>query len=135
MNQAPEKAVIIFDGVCNLCNTFVNFVIDRDPHQHFQFVAGQSATGQALLTELGLPTSLDTIVLLQAGQHYTHSTAVLRILRQLNGRLSALHYLIVLPRWIRDTSYRFIAHNRYRWMGKSATCRIPTPELQQRFLP
>jgi predicted DCC family thiol-disulfide oxidoreductase YuxK len=135
MRQPTDKAIIIFDGVCNLCNTFVNFVIDHDPHHHFQFVAGQSATGQALLEELGLPTSLDTIVLIQAGQHYTYSTAVLQILRQLKGRISALYYLIGLPRWIRDTSYRLIAQNRYRWMGKSATCRIPTPELQQRFLP
>jgi predicted DCC family thiol-disulfide oxidoreductase YuxK len=129
----PEK-IIIFDGVCNLCNTFVNFVIDHDPQIIFKFVANQSTTGQQLIQKFQLPNTLDTIVLVEADRCYTHSTAVLRIFRHLPGIWVGLSYLLWMPRPLRDWFYTRVARNRYRLLGKSESCRMPTPELQQRFL-
>jgi predicted DCC family thiol-disulfide oxidoreductase YuxK len=127
-------SIVIFDGVCNLCNNFVNFVIDRDPQINFKFVANQSAIGQQLIQDFHLPATIDTIILIEADRCYTHSTAVLKIFRRLHGIWTGLAYLMIVPKPIRDSIYVWIARNRYRWLGQSASCRIPTPELQQHFL-
>jgi predicted DCC family thiol-disulfide oxidoreductase YuxK len=129
-----SSSIVIFDGICNLCNGFVNFVIDRDPDFTFKFVANQSEIGQQLIQDFQLPLTLDTIVLIEGDRCYTHSTAALRIFRQLTGAWAWLWYLTIVPRPLRDLIYRWIARNRYRWLGKSLSCRMPTPELQQRFL-
>ena len=133
-------ATILFDGVCNLCNGFVQFVIRHDAAGHFRFAALQSEAAQALLAAYSQPLTPSTladpasVVLVADGRVYTHSAAVLRIAGQLGGiwRLAAVGWL--LPRRWRDAMYRYIARNRYRWFGRQESCMLPTPELRGRFL-
>ncbi|SNC74554.1 Predicted thiol-disulfide oxidoreductase YuxK, DCC family [Hymenobacter gelipurpurascens] len=132
----PRSATILFDGVCNLCSGFVQFVIGRDPNQYFQFASLQSDTGRALLAQHGLTPTItpETVILLENGQAYAYSTAVLRIFRHLNGGWRLLYMARVLPRFVRDAAYRLVARNRYRWFGQQESCLLPTPALRQRFL-
>jgi len=128
--------VILFDGVCNICNSSVNFIIDRDPKKEFRFAALQSETGQRLLSSIPA-TSLqdfDSVVLIEGDRVYKKSTAALRIARRLPGIWSWLYIFIIIPKFLRDPVYDLIANNRYRWFGKKDSCRIPTPELRSRFL-
>ncbi|GAA4836252.1 thiol-disulfide oxidoreductase DCC family protein [Algivirga pacifica] len=127
--------VILFDGVCNLCNGTVNFIIDRDPKGKFQFASLQSEEGEKVLQQNGIAeVSLDSVVLLKNGQLYKKSTAALHIARELKGAWPLFYGFIIVPRFIRDGVYNWIAKNRYKWFGKSDACRIPTPELKERFL-
>ncbi len=132
------QAVVLFDGVCNLCTRAVQFIIKRDPKGYFRFAALQSDYAQALLREHNLNIQLDgrddTVALIQDGRVYTHSDAGLRIARHLSGPVRLAALLIVVPRFIRDTVYRFIARHRYRLFGSQETCWMPTPELRARFL-
>lgn len=132
----PEfRSLILFDGVCNLCNGFVNFVIDRDPHAVFGFGTLQSDEAQFLLRRFHVEASKPTtIFLLEDGKLYRQSAAVLRIARRLNGLWPLLYGFVVIPRPLRDGVYRLIANNRYRWFGRRNRCRIPTPDLRRRFL-
>jgi predicted DCC family thiol-disulfide oxidoreductase YuxK len=132
-----SPTVVLFDGVCNLCNGFVQFVIEHDAAGQFRFAALQSGAGQALLREYGLPTPAepDSVVLLADGQAYTHSAAALGILARLNGRWAVLAQVGQwVPRPMRDAVYRLIARYRYRWFGRQESCWLPTPELKARFL-
>jgi len=127
--------LLLFDGVCNLCNASVQFIIDRDPQARFRFAALQSDVGRALAAECGIDAdALDSIVLVEDGRCYTHSSAALHVARRLSGGWPLLAALTVVPRPLRDLVYGFIAARRYRWFGKEETCRIPTPELRARFL-
>jgi predicted DCC family thiol-disulfide oxidoreductase YuxK len=141
------EPVVLFDGVCNLCNASVQFMIDRDPKSELKFAAIQSEKGGELLTktvgeaqakELAAGTTgdgdPDSIVLVENGQIYMRSTAALRIARHLSWPWRFLFAFLIVPRPLRDVFYKLIARNRYRWFGKSDTCRIPTPELRARFL-
>ena len=140
MEQAISTAarghgVILFDGVCNLCNASVNFVIHRDPPGYFRFAALQSDAGKALLREHHLPENeLASVVLIENGKAYTHSAAAVRISRHLRGAWKLLAALIIVPPFLRDALYNFVVNHRYKWFGKTETCRVPTPELQSRFL-
>ena len=130
---------ILFDGVCNLCNGFVQFVIRRDPAGHFRFAALQSDAARALLAAQGmaLPTldaDPDSVLLLSGGQLYSHSEAVLRIARGLGGVWQVAAVGRVLPRAWRDGLYRWVARHRYRWFGRQESCLLPTPALKARFL-
>ena len=132
-------ALILFDGVCNLCNGFVQFVIEHDPAGRFRFAALQSVAGQAVLAAHGLDanavaTEPDSVLLELDGQLYSHSDAVLRIARELGGPWRLLLAGYVLPRAWRDAAYRLVARNRYRWFGRQESCWLPTPELKARFL-
>jgi predicted DCC family thiol-disulfide oxidoreductase YuxK len=134
MDQHP---VVLFDGVCNLCNASVNFIIDRDPTAQFRFAALQSDVARERLTELGQPpppTTPESILLLEGGHLYSESTAALRIAGHLRGPWRLLKALLVVPRPLRDAVYRLIARNRYAWFGRTDACRVPTPELKARFL-
>ena len=134
-NTIANQDVLLFDGVCNLCNSSVNFVIDHDPNGHFKFAALQSEFGQAKLKELGLNTEdFDSIVLLSNGRFFEKSTAALKVARRLTGLWPLLYTFIIIPPFIRHAVYNFIAKNRYKWFGKEDSCRIPTPELRQRFM-
>ncbi|GAB3849934.1 thiol-disulfide oxidoreductase DCC family protein [Hymenobacter terrigena] len=135
----PTPDTILFDGVCNLCNGFVQFVIRHDPAGRFRFAALQSEAGRALLLAHGLaPAAVaaepESVLLLSGGRLYSHSAAVLRIAEGLGGgwRLAALGR--VLPAAWRDAIYRFVARNRYRWFGRQESCMLPTPGLKARFL-
>lgn len=129
-----NKSVILFDGVCNLCNSFVNWIIRHDRHNRFVFGSLQSAGATGLLKDvLGLK-DIKTIVLIENGKKYIRSTAALRILKGLGRQWSFFYVFIIVPPFIRDTLYKFIAKNRYRWFGRTEDCMVPTPELQNRFL-
>ena len=131
--------IIFFDGVCNLCNGFVQFVIRHDPEGRFRFAALQSDAARHLLAAHGLPpTALaaepDSVLLLSGGRLYSHSTAVLRIARGLGGGWQLAGVGGLLPRAWRDALYRFVARHRYRWFGRQESCMLPTPALKERFL-
>lgn len=127
--------IVLFDGVCNLCNGSVQFLLKRDREALFRFASLQSETGQKLQAELGMdPQALDSVILVEGDRWYKESDAALRIARSLPGAWKLLTAFRIVPRPIRDAVYRLIARNRYRWFGKTETCWLPTPELRGRFL-
>ena len=132
----PEtKALILFDGVCNLCSGFVQFVIARDQAGYFKFGSLQSDEAQIYLEKCRLSGSeLTSIVLYENGKCYTRSEAALRIFKKLSGGWPLMFGFMAVPKFIRDQIYNFIAMNRYRWFGKQESCWLPTPELNDRFL-
>jgi predicted DCC family thiol-disulfide oxidoreductase YuxK len=129
------QRVIVFDGVCNFCNAFVNFILDHDPQGIFKFGTLQSQPAHLILKQCDLSTEdYETFLLLEHGKIFTKSTAALNILRALPGYWSWLYAFIIIPRPIRDFVYSVIARYRYRWMGKSDTCRVPSPQERARFI-
>ena len=133
VNKEPK--LILFDGVCNLCNGFVDFVIRRDPNKHFRFGTLQSEIGQATLKKLGLAaTDFDTVLLVEGDTVWTRSNAALRVLRQLSGAWPLTYAFILVPRVVRDAVYTLIGNNRYRIFGKSSSCRVPTADEIDRFV-
>jgi predicted DCC family thiol-disulfide oxidoreductase YuxK len=128
--------VMLFDGVCNLCNGAVQFVIRHDAVGDIKFASLQSESAAHLLEPFGInPSSLQTVVLLEDGRMYTKSDAALRVARALRAPWPWLYPLIYVPSPIRNFVYDMIARNRYRWFGKQDSCWVPTPELRARFLP
>ena len=126
---------ILFDGVCNLCNGFVQFVIARDPEARFRFGALTSPAAAEVLRQAGVTGPLpDSVILIEEGQAYFRSDAPLRIARRLTFPWSLLYGLAIVPRFIRDPIYDFVAARRYRWFGRRDLCMVPTPELKRRFL-
>jgi predicted DCC family thiol-disulfide oxidoreductase YuxK len=131
----PDKPTIFFDGVCNLCSGFVQFMIGIDPEAKFQYASLQSDAGQAMLSHFNMPTQeINTVVLLYQGQIYTHADVALQIARLLGGWYHLFLVFSIFPRPLRNVVYNWIARNRYRWFGKSESCMMPTPELKSRFL-
>jgi predicted DCC family thiol-disulfide oxidoreductase YuxK len=126
--------VILFDGVCNYCNTMVNFVIRRDTRQKFRFAPLQSEAGQQLRSLYQVNDKVDSLVYIENGQAFIYSTAVLKICGHLPGIWRVFAVGLVLPRFIRDSLYKWLARNRYKWFGSKETCMIPTPEVRARFL-
>ena len=127
--------VILFDGVCNLCNGFVQFVITRDPTARFSFASLQSNAASTLLDRSRLAAPLpDSIVLVDGDRVFTKSTAALRIAKGLGFPWMLAYAGIAVPKPLRDAVYDRLARNRYRWFGKRDVCMIPTPELRRRFL-
>jgi len=131
----PDQRIILFDGVCNLCNGFVQFVIQHDPGGQFKFTSLQSDKGQDLLKDLPETyRQIDSVVFLENGRFYQKSAAALRIIRHLSGAWPLLYIFIILPAFLRDWLYTLVARNRYRWFGRQESCMLPTPELKTRFL-
>ena len=130
------KKIVLFDGVCNLCNGAIQFVIKRDEKDKFRFAALQSEIGQKLVTERGIDTSkVDSIILIDPGvAYYTKSEAALEIGTELKGYRTLSRILRLIPSSLSNIVYDFIARNRYKWYGKKESCMIPTPELQVKFL-
>jgi predicted DCC family thiol-disulfide oxidoreductase YuxK len=125
----------LYDGVCNLCVGGVRFVMARDARGRVRFASMQSPIGQRLLARFGLPVDeFKTFVLVEAGRHFTRSTAALRVTRYLDGLWPCLYALIVVPRPIRDAVYDWVARNRYRWFGRRHACTVPDPRLRDRFI-
>jgi len=132
-----DHPVVLFDGVCNLCNGFVQFILPRDTNGRFRFASLQSAVGQELLAEHGLPTDeLESVVLIEGDDCYTKSDAVIRIAELLGGVYALLGPFRVLPRRLRDWAYDFVAARRYRWFGKKDQCAMPPSDVSvgERFL-
>lgn len=126
--------VILFDGVCNLCNSSINFVIDRDKKQKYRFAPLQSEIGEMVKKKAGKSLDLDSVLLYENGKLLDKSDAALEIARNLSGIWPMLYVFKVVPRPLRNLVYDFIARNRYKWFGKMDACRMPTPELKALFL-
>ena len=135
-NVEKTKKIILFDGVCNLCNNSVQFVIKRDVNDVFQFAALQSETGKKLLTERNIDTQeVDSIILIEPNiAYYTKSTAALEIGKHLKGVKAISSILLWLPEALRNIVYDFIARNRYKWYGKKDNCMIPSEEIKSKFI-
>ncbi|MCJ0743918.1 thiol-disulfide oxidoreductase DCC family protein [Pedobacter montanisoli] len=139
MNEVrfPEKKLVVFfDGECNLCNRSVQFIIKRDRKDCFSFASLQGETAKGMLADLGLSNGTNqSIILWENGRLYRQSDAALRIVKRLNGFWSLLYGFIIIPAFIRNPIYNYIARNRYKWFGKADHCLIPAPELKHKFLP
>lgn len=130
-----DNPIILFDGVCNLCNHSVQFVIRHDNKKLFRFAALQSEIGQQLMKQNDLESAgNNTIILIQSNKHFTRSTAALLVCKQLNGAWKILFGFIIVPQFLRDAVYNFVAKNRFRFFGKKDECMIPTKDLMDRFL-
>ncbi|SDH64455.1 Predicted thiol-disulfide oxidoreductase YuxK, DCC family [Pedobacter terrae] len=131
-----KNPVIFFDGVCNLCNASVQFVIEHDQKDLFKFTALQGDYAKETLPKFNADLEkLATILLLEDGKLYTKSSAALRVARKLNGLIPLLYTFIIVPKFMRDWVYDWIAKNRYKWWGKQESCWVPTPALKSKFLP
>jgi len=130
-----QHPVILFDGLCNLCNASVDFILRWDRRGYFRFASLQSPAGQSLLEPCPERAGASNSVLLVADKEcFTRSTAALQIARRLSFPWPALFVLILIPPVLRDAGYDLVARNRYRWFGIRATCRLPTPDERARFL-
>lgn len=139
-------AVVLFDGVCNFCDSSVNFIIEHDRGGYFTFAPLQSDQGRRLAIKFGLDSvtagdsraddlvPIDSIILIEDEKAYTHSTAALRIVRRLDGISSCAYVFIIVPAPIRDFFYRLFAKYRYRFFGRKDQCMIPTSDVRSRFL-
>lgn len=130
----PNKSVIFFDGICNLCNASVQFIIKRDKDDSFRFATVQSKIGQQLIANFSTQNNQESVLLFENGKLYSESTAALRISRKLSGIWPMLFILVIIPPPIRNSIYRLIAKNRYRWFGRKERCMIPTGDLAHKFL-
>jgi predicted DCC family thiol-disulfide oxidoreductase YuxK len=129
------ESIVLFDGVCVFCNGSVNLIIRNDPKGRFKFCPVQSEKGQALLQAHGLPLDyLASLVLVENGKAYTHSTGSLRIARRMRGLWPLFYVFMLVPRVVRDFVYRLVADNRYKLFGRHDACMMPTPEVRARFL-
>ena len=127
--------IILFDGICNHCNSSVQFILKRDKKNQFLFASLQGRTGQEYLRKFNLPAdTFNSFLLVEDDHYYTRSTSALRIARALSGGWPLLYAFIIVPRFIRDAVYNLIAKNRYKWFGKQETCWVPTPDLKAKFL-
>ena len=132
--EANQK-IVLFDGVCNFCNSSVNFIIDHDKHNRFKFAALQTEAGQALLKKHNLPTEdFDSFILVDGDRYYKKSSAALHTVKEFPGLWKLLYVFIIIPPFIRDIFYYILAKNRYKWFGKRDECRMPTPDLREKFL-
>lgn len=133
--EIDNNPLLLFDGVCNLCNGAVNFVIDRDRNRRFVFASLQSTLGQQIAEQYQLPKEdFNSMVLLKNNKVYLRSNAALEISRDLSGSWPLLYGLKVIPRFFRDWIYTIISTNRYKWFGRQDQCRVPTVDIQNRFV-
>lgn len=130
------KKIILFDGVCNLCNEVIQFVIKRDKKDVFRYAALQSELGEQLTKERGIDTSkVDSFVLIEPGvAYFVKSDAALEIAKDFGGMWKLFQLFQWIPTSFRNVVYDFVARNRYKWFGRKDQCMIPTPELQAKFL-
>ncbi|WP_077619131.1 thiol-disulfide oxidoreductase DCC family protein [Bacillus sinesaloumensis] len=126
--------IILFDGICNFCNSSVQFILKRDYNQRYHFASLQSEAGKELLKKHGIPEDINSFVLIEGDCYYTKSSAALRICRNLKRPYQFLAIFRFVPAPIRDIFYQVIANNRYKWFGKQESCMLPTPETRKRFL-
>lgn len=134
-----DAPVLLFDGVCNLCSRTVQFILDHERAPTMRFCSLQSETGRALLAQHGMlhvvaQADPDTMVFIEDGRAHDRSTGALRVAAHLKAPWRWGRVALVVPRFLRDLGYRFVARNRYRWFGKTDSCLVPTKELRARFL-
>ena len=134
-NHTSNQPVILFDGVCNLCNNWVQFVIKRDPRGYFHFASLQSDAASVLLKNHRYEQAqLNSIILVEGENLYTESTAILHIVRRLKGPVKMASIFWIIPVFIRNPFYRFVARNRYKWFGKQESCMLPSEDAKKRFI-
>jgi len=127
--------IILFDGVCNLCNASVNFIIRNDPHKLFKFAPIQSEFGHEILKKAGLSyNKLETLVLIENNEFFLKSTAALKIAKDLKGFWKAFYVFMIIPKPVRDFIYNLVAKNRYKLFGRKKSCMIPKKEVKERFV-
>lgn len=131
-----DKKIILFDGVCNLCDNTVQFIIKKDKKDLFRFVAIQSDLGQDIINYIGVDTSkTDSILLYEPGEaYYYKAEAAIKIAKALGGIYSLMGMFSVLPKSLSNAVYDYVARNRYKWYGRKEECMIPTPEMKAKFL-
>ncbi|PKP28845.1 MAG: thiol-disulfide oxidoreductase [Bacteroidetes bacterium HGW-Bacteroidetes-18] len=135
MDNFENKSIILFDGVCNLCNTSVNFVIKHDKKAQFLFASFQSDAAKEILLHFNLENlNTDTVILVEDNKIYNKSTAALKIAKHLDGLFKAFYVFIIVPKFVRNWIYGIVAKHRYQWFGKKESCMIPSLELKNRFL-
>ncbi len=136
MIHLKNSSIILFDGVCNLCNGSVQFVLKHDAKKHFLFASLQSDAATNILLQLNRKSfkNYDSIILVENGEVFIKSTAALRIAKKLTGLISFFYVFIIVPKPLRDLVYDYIAKNRYKWFGKKSQCMIPDKESAKRFL-
>lgn len=131
-----DQPILLFDGVCNLCNGLVQFAIRRDPKAKLKFAALQSASGQELLKKFGLPIKdFDSFVFISGDKYFLKSSAILHVMKELGGGWKLFYAFIIIPKPLREFIYNMVARTRYKILGKRETCMIPTENISQRFLP
>ncbi|MGQ2985325.1 thiol-disulfide oxidoreductase DCC family protein [Flavobacterium sp.] len=135
-NLPKDKKIILFDGICNLCDATVQFIIKRDKKDIFRFVALQSDLGLQIIKHIGIDTSkTDSIILYEPGHaYYYKAEAAIKIAKQLGGIFPMMGTFSILPSWLSNKVYDYIAKNRYKWYGKKDECMIPTYEMKAKFL-
>ena len=130
-----KEKIVLFDGVCNLCNSSVQFLLKHDKKGQLKFASLQSDIGRDLITIYGLdPDQMDSMVFIDNAKAYTESSAVLRIVKYLGFPWNLAYYFIFVPKRMRNPIYQIIARNRYKWFGKKESCMIPTEDVSDRFL-
>lgn len=134
MPTDSDMRIVLFDGMCNLCNGTVSFIIKRDKKRKFHFAPIQSEAGQSLIERYGLNKDLSTVYYICGEVSYQKSAAILHILKDLGGGWKCYYPLIFVPACIRDGIYRWVSRNRYRWFGRKKSCMRPSQKLQDRFL-
>ena len=133
--ESDDHPILLFDGVCNLCNGAIQFVIPRDPEGTLRFAPLQSDLGETVQESAGLSTDdLETVVLVDDGMAYTKSDAAIRVGEHLGGVYRLLSLGRILPRGLRDRIYDFVAENRYDWFGKKDQCMVPDEDVSDRFI-
>ena len=128
------ERIVLFDGVCNYCNAMVNFAIRNDKKAILKFAPLQSATGIRLREEHQIAPGIDSVILIDQGKVYTYSDAAIRIAKYLRWPAKVVYSFSIVPKFIRQPFYKWIARNRYKWFGKTELCMIPTPDVKARFL-
>lgn len=135
MKQLKNNYIVLFDGVCNLCNSSVQFIIKHDKKELFLFASLQSDAAKEVLLQFQIKKiEMDSILYIENGKIYSKSTAALKIAKHLNSPINWFYTFIAIPKFIRNSIYNFISKNRYKWFGKKEKCMIPSPEINHRFL-
>jgi len=129
-----DYPLVLFDGVCNYCNAMVKFAIRNDKKAKLRFAPLQSSLADELRSQYNIPAETESVILIENGKVYTYSDAALRICKWLDLPARVLYAFIIVPGFIRQPIYRWIARNRYKWFGKRETCMVPTADVKQRFL-
>ncbi|MEO6901622.1 MAG: DUF393 domain-containing protein [Bacteroidia bacterium] len=134
-SNEPDTAIILFDGVCNFCNASIHFIIKHDHKNYFKFATLQSEKVKALVSNFNISLSTNnSILLIEKDKIYYKSTAALRIAKKLNNGYSLLYLFIIVPVFIRNIIYDYVAKNRYKWFGKKEVCMLPSAEIRSKFI-
>ena len=126
--------IVLFDGVCNFCNSSVQFIIKHDQTNSLKFASLQSQTGQELLAKYNIPKEIDSVIFIEHNKAFTKSSAALKIGNYFGGLWKMTQVFFIVPSFIRNFFYDIIAKNRYKWFGKKDSCMLPSPEIRDRFI-